>query len=138
VEFEELAECDWAFIRHQGGGSVQEELMRSFREHDLGSPRTLMESDSAPFVYATVAQTDALCLRPIPLGRRLPSIGGLVEVPLAPIFPRTTRGLTFRDPGGLTSADRAMVRVLKEVTADFQSNAAPRADADPPLQLIGR
>lgn len=120
IELAELVEYDWAFIRLQKGGLAQEELLRALLAHGVKSPRTALESDSATLVFATVSQTDTLCLRPIPLGYRLHSIGGLVELSVPPIFQRQTRGLTYRVPSGLTAADRAMVRALKEITADFR------------------
>ena len=121
VDVSELADFEWAFIRSQGRDLAHPELLKVFLENGLGPPKSAVETDSAALVYALVSQSDTLCLRPIPLGHRLESIGGLVELPVPPIFPRLARAITFRDPAGLTGADLAMVRILKEVTSGFET-----------------
>jgi LysR family transcriptional regulator of gallate degradation len=122
AEVAELAGFEWALIRDQMSGAAEDQLMKVFLENGMPPPKVTLESDSAPLVYATIANTDLLCLRPVPVGQMHTRIGGLVEIATPPIFPRLTRGLTYRNPSGLDSTATAMVRVIKEVSTGFSGD----------------
>jgi len=121
IDVEELGSFDWAFIHSQGDGLAQPELMRVFAGRGLGPPKTALETDSATLVYALVRESNVLCLRPTFRGRKLDSIGGLVELPVPDIFPTVPRAIMFRDPRGLSPIDMAMVSILRDVATNLES-----------------
>ena len=115
VEVADLAEYEWAFIESQGAALARPQLLRVFMDHGLGPPRTALETESTTLVYSLARESDVLCLRPVVAALGAGSVGGLVELPLPPIFPNITRAILYRDPAGLTGTDLAMLGILHEV-----------------------
>lgn len=117
VEVEQLADYEWAFIASHDLGLQQPLLLRAFIERGLDPPKTALETESTTLLYALARNSDVLCLRPMVVDRKIGSIGGLVELPVPPIFPDITRAVIYRESGELASTDLAMLGILREIAS---------------------
>jgi DNA-binding transcriptional LysR family regulator len=119
ISVADLAKYNWAMSTNKQSGDLHEQLIQHFLVSGLPPPKVAVECDLPALTHAVTRQTDLLTLRPTPIGLRSGLNIGLIELSVAPMFPKLSRGLSFREHSVLSVPQRRFVRILKETAHAF-------------------